>query len=190
MPGVVPGWALSLVFHGVMLVTLLSVTQLPSCRGDYSGEEGTGFREIGLRVREDANSAPSAGPAEPGLAEVASTQPQQTPTTPSPTLPRRRSPSPPSSAEPATGRHSSTGSGDGTTTTQRHRWNSGSLHQQEHDHRERYARFARWGRRPGKGVGQTSLFGANDAGKTFVYVIDRSASMRTSERSGLRRPSG
>ena len=175
--GVVPGWVLSLVFHSLMLVTLFSVTQLPSCRGDYSGEDGTGFREIGLRAREDANSAPSAGPGEPGLAEVASSQPQQAPTTPD-VAPPTISESPPvplslpqvGTGPPVLGTGPPPLSGIGGTpahsTNKSTTTGSGTPGSRG------------GGGGQGKGVGQTSLFGVNDAGKTFVYVIDRSASMQ------------
>lgn len=175
--GVVPGWVLSLVFHGLMLVTLFSVTQLPSCRGDYSGEDGTGFREIGLRAREDANSAPSAGPGVPGLAEVDSSQPQQNPTTPD-VAPLTISESPPvplslpqlGTAPPVLGTGPPPLSGVGGTPA--HSTNKSTTT----GNGTPGSRGGGGGQ--GKGVGQTSLFGVNDAGKTFVYVIDRSASMQ------------
>lgn len=174
--GVVPGWLLSLTFHGLMMLTLLSVTQFPSCRGDHSGEDGTGFRAIGLRAREDANSAPSAGPGEPGHAEVDSSQPQQSPTTPD-IAPPSLSESPPvrfslpqvGTAPPVLGTGPPPLSGVGGTPG--HSMNKSTT-----------TGSGTPGSRGGgggqeKGVGQTSLFGANDAGKTFVYIIDRSASM-------------
>ncbi len=178
--GIVPGWMLSLVIHGIMLVTLLSVTQMPSCRGDYSGEDGAGFREIGLRARDDANSAPSAGAGEPSQADEATNQqqqPQQYSTTPDlapPTVsetppvplslpqvgtapPVLATGPPPLSGvggTPASSTNKSTTTGGGTPGS---RGGGGGQ---------------------GKGAGQTSLFGVNDAGKIFVYVIDRSASMQ------------
>lgn len=182
--GVVPGWLLSLVFHGVMLVTLLSVTQLPSCRGDYSGEDGTGFRKIGLRVREGESGDSSAGPDasdKSSLAEAASSRPSYTPTMPDvapPTVsetppvplslpqvgtaPSVIGPGPPTlrgvGGSPASSLNKSSTTGSGTPGSRGGGGGGGSG--------------------LGKGMGQTSLFGVSDAGKTFVYVIDRSASMQ------------
>jgi len=166
---------LSLVFHGAMFGTVLTVTQMPSCRGDYSGEEGTGFREIGLRAREDANNAPAAGPANPGEAEVAVNTPQtfdasdlaaptfsETPPVPL-SLPNvGAAPAvvgigPPPLAgiggTPATSAATTSVTGGGTPGS---RGGGGGQ---------------------GNAPGQTSLFGVDDAGKKFVYVIDRSFSM-------------
>ena len=174
--GIVPGWMLSLLFHGAMFGTMLSLTQMPSCRGDYSGEEGAGFREIGLRAREDANNAPAAGPADPGVAEVAANTPQFSASTDlaAPTI-SETPPVPLSlpnvSAAPAVvgiGPPPLAGVGGAPATAAA-------------------AMSVTSGGNPGSrgggggqgnnAPGQTSLFGVNDAGKKFVYVIDRSYSM-------------
>ncbi len=190
--GIVPGWLLSLVMHAVMFVSLVTLTQLPSCRGDYSGENGTGFREIGLRAREDGDgqeggpgTAPGASgegaEAPPGAAEAVAAPQLSVPgqvapptTSDGPPVPLnlpRAAPlvlgiggPPPLSglggARPATG--SSQGSaasgvqGGGTPGSR----GGGGVNGGN-----------------GTGAGQTSLFGVNDAGKKFVYVIDRSFSM-------------
>lgn len=171
--GTAPGWVLSLGFHTVLFVALITLTQLPSCRGDYSGEEGTGFREIGLKAREDANSAPAAGPSAPGQDTVDAQLPEMSaiPDAVAPTI-SDQPPVPLSLPEvgagpavlglgppplagaggaPPAAASSSTGTG-----------NPGSRG---------------GGGGQGQAPGQTSLFGVNDSGKTFVYLIDRSFSM-------------
>lgn len=171
--GTMPGWLVSLVFHAVLFMTLLTLTQLPSCRGDFSGEDGTGFREIGLKVRADANNAPAAGPEAPAqdATDVALPEMTAVPDAAPPTISDQppvplslpsvgAAPSilglgpPPlagTGSPPPTPNVSSTGSG-----------NPGSRG---------------GGGGQGNAPGQTSLFGVNDSGKTFVYLIDRSFSM-------------
>ena len=192
--GIVPGWLLSLVMHAGMFVTMMTLTQMPSCRGDYSGEGGTGFREIGLRAREDGDGqkgGPGTAPgaiddgteATPGLVEVVSVPQMSVPgqwkaptTSDQPPVPLNL---PNAGASPAVlgsggppplsglgGTVSATGSSQGSAAT-----------------------GVQGGGTPGSrgggginggngtGAGQTSLFGVNDAGKKFVYVIDRSFSM-------------
>lgn len=165
---------LSLVFHAVMFVTMLTLTQLPSCRGDYSGEEGTGFREIGLKAREDANNAPAAGPSAPGQAVVDAALPEMSavPDAAAPSL-SDQPPVPLSLPEVGAGPSvlglgppplAGAGGGPQTTTS------SGSTGTGNPGSRG-------GGGGQGDGTGQTSLFGVNDSGKTFVYLIDRSFSM-------------
>ncbi len=189
--GIVPGWLLSLVLHASMFVTMVTLTQMPSCRGDYSGENGTGFREIGLRAREDGDGQEGGPGTAPGaigdganasLASDVAAVPQLSvsgqvapptisdgPPVPlnlpnagdSPSVIGLGGPPPLSGLGGAT---SATGSSPGSS-----------------------ASGVRGGGTPGSrggvgggrgtGSGQTSLFGVNDAGKKFVYVIDRSFSM-------------
>ena len=173
--GILPGWLLSLFFHGAMFGTMLSLTQMPSCRGDYSGEEGTGFREIGLVAREDANSAPAAGPGDPGLdAEANASQTASPAEVAAPTF----SDAPPVALSlpdvgaapsvigvgppPLSGVGGTPANSPGAATTISGGGRPGSRG---------------GGGGEGNGPGQTSLFGVNDAGQTFVYVIDRSFSM-------------
>lgn len=172
--GVVPGWLLSLMMHAALFVAMITLTQMPSCRGDYSGEDGTGFREIGLRAREDANQAPSAGPAEPGVEAEATTLPQTIAQPDVPALTTSDSPPVPLSLPdigaapsvlgigppPLSGVGGSPSSAESTTVT-----GGGSPGSRG------------GGGGQGDAPGQTSLFGVNDAGKKFVYVIDRSFSM-------------
>lgn len=171
--GTAPGWVLSLGFHTVLFVTLITLTQLPSCRGDYSGEEGTGFREIGLKARDDANSTPAAGPSAPGQDTVDAQLPEMSaiPDAVAPAI-SDQPPVPLSLPEagagpavlglgppplagaggaPPAAASSSTGTG-----------NPGSRG---------------GGGGQGQAPGQTSLFGVNDSGRKFVYLIDRSHSM-------------
>lgn len=170
--GIVPGWLLSLVMHAAMFVALVTLTQLPSCRGDYSGEDGTGFREIGLRARADAQSGPPASPVDAGMAEEVST-PSQPAEMAAPTL--STAPPVPLSLPQVGASRSVLGMGPpplagvsgglatpspGTTTT-----SGGSPGSRG------------GGGGQGHAPGQTSLFGVNDSGKKFVYLIDRSFSM-------------
>ncbi len=190
--GIVPGWLLSLVMHAVMFVTLVSLTQWPSCRGDYSGEGGTGFREIGLRAREDGDgqeggpgTAPGelgngdetpAGPVEAVAASPLSVPGQVAPPTisDSPPVPLNLpglGASPPvigpggppplsglGGADSARGSAQSSKASGGTGTPGSR--GGGGV-----------------GGGQGLGSGPTKMFGINDAGKKFVYVIDRSFSM-------------
>ena len=192
--GIVPGWLLSLVMHAVMFVTLVTLTQLPSCRGDYSGEGGTGFREIGLRAREDGDGqegGPGTAPGALGNGAEASPGPVEAVAVPQLSVPGQVAPPttsdgppvplslPDVGASPAVigfggppplsglrGATSSTGSAHGSAASGvRGGGTPGS----------RGGGGINGGR--GTGSGQTSLFGVNDAGKKFVYVIDRSFSM-------------
>lgn len=176
MWGILPGWVLSLLLHGAMFGTVLSLTQMPSCRGDYSGEDGTGFREIGLRAREDANNAPAAGPGNPGLeAEAANTSASTASVeiaapTISDTPPVPLSLTEVGAAPAVIGIGPPPLSGVGGTPTHTPGATAAISGSGTPGSRGR-------GGGEGHGPGQTSLFGVNDAGKTFVYVIDRSFSM-------------
>ena len=68
-----PGWAISVVLHGCLL--LFALTQLQSCTGADSDGEGTeGFREVGIRLRGESptDDAPAtdAAAAAPAVAEA------------------------------------------------------------------------------------------------------------------------
>ncbi len=186
--GIVPGWVVSLIMHAVMFVTLVTLTQLPSCRGDYSGENGTGFREIGLRAREDgdgqeggpgaapgalgdgADASPAAevavAPAQSPLDQVAAPTLSDQPPVPL-SLPNAGTSKPVigiggppklpgiGGAYSATGSAASGGASGGTPGSRGGGINGGQS----------------------IGSGQTKMFDINDAGKKFVYVIDRSFSM-------------
>ena len=192
--GIVPGWLLSLIMHAAMFVAMITLTQMPSCRGDYSGEGGTGFREIGLRAREDGDGqegGPGTAPgaigdvvdASPGPAEAVAV-PQMS--VPGQVAPPTTSDQPPvplnfpnAGASPSVlgiggppplsglgGPASTTGSSQGSVT---------SGVQGGGTPGSRGGGGINGGN--GTGAGQTSLFGVNDSGKKFVYVIDRSFSM-------------
>lgn len=47
----VPSWMLSGLFHVVVAILVLILSQLPSCRGDAGGESGEDFREVGIHLR-------------------------------------------------------------------------------------------------------------------------------------------
>jgi hypothetical protein len=183
--GTVPGWLLSLVFHAVMFVTMLTLTQLPSCRGDYSGEGGTGFREIGLKARDDGSDGGGgqSGPADSNeVAAATASDVSAVADTPRPSISDQppvplslpelgEAPSvlgigpPPlagvggAPAASSAGSVGGTGKGTGGGSPGSRGGGAGQGHG------------------TGTGTGQTSLFGVNDSGKTFVYLIDRSSSM-------------
>ena len=192
--GIVPGWVVSLVLHASLFVAMVTLTQLPSCRGDYSGEGGTGFREIGLRAREDGDGqegGPGTAPGALGHGAEASPGPVEAVAVPQSEVPGQIAPPttsngppiplnlPDVGATPAVigrgGPPPLSGFGGAIAAT-------GSAHGSA-------ASGVRGGGTPGSrggggvgggrgtGSGQTSLFGVNDAGKKFVYVIDRSFSM-------------
>lgn len=172
--GLIPGWIISMIFHAGLLAGGVLLSRMESCRGDYSGENGTGFREVGLKSRESSDSSGPAGdspaPAGESLATPITpviTQPPVAPAVDGPPVPLSLpnashrpllgkgppalgSSTLPAATLPATGQVTgggvpgARGTGDGDG---------------------------------GNGVGQTSLFGVNDAGKKFIYVIDRSFSM-------------
>lgn len=173
--GLLPGWLLSLVMHAAMFVAMVTLTQLPSCRGDYSGEEGTGFREIGLRARDDANTAPAASSADTGLAEEVSALPQLP--TPAEMAAPAISTAPPvplslpsvGASRPVLGTGppplAGVSGGPATPSSATNATSGGSPGSRG------------GGGGQGNAPGQTSLFGVNDSGKKFVYLIDRSFSM-------------
>ncbi len=192
--GIVPGWMLSLVMHAVMFVTLVTLTQLPSCRGDYSGENGTGFREIGLRAREDGDgqeggpgTAPGAigdgAEASPGPVEAESVPPRSVPGQLAPPTTSDGPPVPlslPSAANSPKvigigGPPPLSGLGGVTAARGSSQGTAASGVQGGGTPGSRGGGGINGGN--GTGAGQTSLFGVNDAGKKFVYVIDRSFSM-------------
>lgn len=190
--GIVPGWLLSVVFHVLSFVILLSVTQWPSCRGDFSGEEGTGFREIGLRARGDGDGHPEGSGTQAGVKATDSGE-SQAPQSPVDDIvsPLRPIDTPDISNEPpidlAHAEQSTSrmvlGGGPPLDLALLGGAPSGSqlAGSSEPGGGKQGPPGSRGdggiGLGDGHGTGQTSLFGVNDAGKKFVYVIDRSFSM-------------
>ncbi|MEW4489919.1 VWA domain-containing protein [Thalassoglobus sp. JC818] len=55
----VPSWLISGLFHIALAALIVFLTQLPSCRGDLSGDDGESFRDVGIHVRPAKNEADS-----------------------------------------------------------------------------------------------------------------------------------
>lgn len=172
-----PSVGASLVFHGVMWVFLLWLSQLPSCRGDMSGDGGDSFRKVGIHTKgkgdgtggggidEQARSAPQPAPPQPMPAAAAPpmsappplSAPQFPNTALAPAAPAFPLLGPGPAFAPPVGMNTVTPSvGDA----------AGGF-------------VPRAFGPPGNGApaGGTSFMGIGDVGKKFVYVIDRSASM-------------
>lgn len=159
-----PSWLLSSLFHGLVLVGLILLSQSKGCQPGYPGEGGESFREVGVFLTSgDTEDEPP--PAEtPEVAEL--------PTEPNPSADFSESPlpdGPPVEMNlPSLDSQSVLGLGappsvsaGGTPTSS---LESGTL----------------TGPPPSTGTamgGATSLFGITDAGRRFVYVLDRSGSM-------------
>ncbi len=158
----VPSWLLSAFIHGMLLATFVWVSQTRGCRPDYAGEGGEGFRTVGVYV--------TSGDKDEEPVDETSEDASVTPKEPATTL--DRGPlldGPPIQLErPADVAESVIGIGGlpdvigGSVPTS-------SLVTQP---RTRSAATTP------KVVGRsTSLFGVQDAGRRFVYVLDRSHSM-------------
>lgn len=169
-----PSWLMSVGFHAGLLFVAVLLAQSKGCQGDFAGDSGEGFTQIGIHVRQSASEASPADSATPAdetadredvpfpsetlsLASPPDVVPQQPPIPLSlPALP-----GPPvlgaSGAPPV-----SSSAVEGLLQPSR---SSGAP-------------------RPSQGGLQgTSLFGAADTGGTYVYVIDRSWSMDGDGRS-------
>ncbi|MGD9854274.1 MAG: hypothetical protein AB7U20_04910 [Planctomycetaceae bacterium] len=159
---VLPSWLLSALLHGALLAVFIWLSQSRGCRPDYAGDEGDGFRTVGVYLTTgDTEEEPSEEPAE------------ESPTAPSePLAAIERTPlldAPPISVERPTNLAKSVLGLGGVPEFGGASSPVPSL-----------ATTPMAGPPPtnravlGK---STSLFGIQDAGKRFVYVLDRSGSM-------------
>jgi Ca-activated chloride channel family protein len=162
---VLPSWLASAVFHGAMLSVSLWVSQTRGCRPDYPGEGGEGFRTVGVYV--------TSGETEHAATDVASdesTLSARDPASAAGSMPLLEGPpieleQPRDFAEPVLGiggpPQVAAGSRFGP------QWETTPL-----------------AGPPPSGTGvpgvlgkATSFLGVQDAGRRFVYVLDRSGSM-------------
>lgn len=168
---VLPSWLLSALIHGATLAAFIWMSQSSGCRPDYAGDEGEGFREVGVYLTSGETEAePIDEPREEPTASPAETSAtlEQTPLLDSPPIELER---PSEISEPIlglggppkiVGQSSSTPSLETTPLIGPPPTNRAVL---------------------GK---STSLFGIQDAGRKFVYVLDRSGSMIGSDYDALR----
>jgi hypothetical protein len=165
----VPVWLLSIVSHLLLALLILTLSQLPSCRGDFSKGTGDDFRSAGIRTRSErpvhhpseqqSPDEATAQPTVPAVAATAVTIPDQPPIPLTLPMPIQAAASPPvlgaglpaafdasqfsSIVKPSTQAAPATGGGAAA----------------------------------GEPAGTTSFLGISDSGRSFVYVIDRSSSM-------------
>ena len=160
-----PSWLLSAGVHIGTIVLLVILSQSPGCRTDIQGDGGDGFREVGIRLREAPAPAAAAldAPADqsdatlPAEQLIAESRPLDVPSQPPVEL------SLPSAVGPpviGTGSPSVTSPGVSSLLEPSLTGNTSARAQAG-----------------GGETGSTSLFGAKDTGRKFVYVIDRSWSM-------------
>jgi len=173
---VVPSWLGSLSLHSLCLAVLFLMWKPAPPRGDFPGNGGDSFREVGIRVAsgvpgEESTGDPPGAPPAPSTPAVTQTDPVSIPALSGIALPLPEMPAPPSilGAGPATPSlgssqiqrliHPTTpGSGFGMGTGGE---GTGSG----------------LGGIPGTGGKGTSFIGIGATGTRFVYVIDRSSSM-------------
>ncbi|MEZ6067049.1 MAG: hypothetical protein R3B90_15420 [Planctomycetaceae bacterium] len=162
-----PSWLLSVLLHGMTLAILLVVSRMPGCQPDMAGENGAELRAIGLYVRPDPPSdrPPSDSESESDTTEVATTPSELPSTVPTPEAVPRSAPVPlnlPSRESlPILGAGGPPRAVAGL------------------DQLLSPARPIGGGSPAAAagGGGTTSLFGIQDSGRTFVYLIDSSSSM-------------
>ncbi len=159
-----PSWLLSAGAHIGTIVLLVILSQSPSCRSDIQGDGGESFREVGIRVR-DSSPAAAESPETPRESEAAlpadqlltQSQPLDVPSQPPVELSLPMSVGP-----PVIGTGLPSVSSPGVSSILEPSLTGSPPAQAQ---------------RGGGEPGATSLFGAKDAGRKFVYVIDRSWSM-------------
>ena len=160
-----PSWLLSAGFHIGTIVLLVILSQSPGCRTDIQGDGGESFREVGIRLR-DAPAATAAAQDEPVSESdaalpaeqlISDSQPLDVPSQPPVDLSL-----PSAVGPPVIGTGSPSVSSPGVSSLLEPSLTGNPTAQAQ----------------PGGGEpGSTTLFGAKDSGRKFVYVIDRSWSM-------------
>ncbi|WP_437226151.1 hypothetical protein SH661x_004435 [Planctomicrobium sp. SH661] len=180
---VIPAWMGSLLFHGVLGVSIVFFSQLWGPRGDMEGDGGDSFREIGIRMLPPGPSGGTGGTSD-GESAASSTEPVAAAAQPQPemVLPTQELPvalslpqsSPTASIPSVIG----PGLANSLTTV-----DIGGLVKPA-----KAGSGAVGAGSPGTGGGTgggdgagggggTSFLGVKGVGKRFVYVIDRSFSM-------------
>jgi len=168
---VLPSWLLSALIHAATLAVFLWLSQSRGCGPDYAGDEGEGFRTVGVYLTSgETDEEPTEEPVEESTPTVTESAPtsEQSPLLDAPPIELER---PADLAEPVlglggppqiTGGSSPVPSLETTPITGAPPTNRAVL---------------------GK---STSLFGVQDAGRRFVYVLDRSGSMTDTDYDALR----
>ncbi|WP_437190934.1 vWA domain-containing protein [Planctomicrobium sp. SH527] len=180
---VLPSWLGSLILHALLLSVLLWMWKPSGPRGDFPGDGGDGFRDVGIRLQESGTGEDGGVPAQASSSNEKAEKPVEqvaTPKTPqnielpaSVTLPTptMATPAPIIGIGPPTGLSTqqanqliqpSSGLGTGLTGTGTGSGSGTGI-----------------GGPPGGGGSGTSFLGVGAVGKRFVYVIDRSSSMAT-----------
>ena len=179
----VPSWVASLLFHGLVLFTVVQIANHQAVRPDTGGSGGEDLREVGIYTGEpaggtggtdDAPPPPSSEPPQEGVAAAASAPETLVETTSTPTPPIPLS-------LPDTGFPNVIGAGPRSGVP------SVAQGFGEKMLRPAGGTGVKGTGRPGgggsdgigfgRGSGGTSFIGVGDRGKRFVYVIDRSGSM-------------
>ena len=159
---VFPSWLVSALLHGTLLLMFLWISQSRGCRSDYQGNEGEGFREVGVYL--------TSGDTEEEPTEESADEANPTPVEPAPKFelgplldaPPIELERPTEFSEPVLGIGWLPDALSGSTPTT-------SL--------ETQPRSGVPASTPNVLGRSTSLFGVQDAGRRFVYVLDRSHSM-------------
>ena len=165
----VPVWLLSILSHLLLALLILALSQLPSCRGDFSNGTGDDFRSAGIRTRSErpihnpsdqqSQDAAADQPTTPAATATAVAIPDQPPIPLTLPMPIQAAASPPvlGAGLPATFDASQFSSIVKPST--------------------QAVPAAGGGAAAGEPAGTTSFLGISDSGRSFVYVIDRSSSM-------------
>lgn len=158
---VLPSWVVSTLFHGLILFGLILLSQTKGCQPGFPGEGGDDFRQVGvfLTSGETEDEPPPTETLESSNQTAASEDLTQTPLLEGPPV-ELSLPAP--ASQPVLGLGSPPAITGGTSPGPS--LDSGAL----------------TGPPPSTGAalgGATSLFGITDAGRRFVYVLDRSGSM-------------
>jgi len=163
----VPSWLLSAFVHVGLAILLIVLAQTPSCRSDIAGDDGESIREVGIYVRE--NITPVEAPESPATEVIP--EPDVAPPTPTVSAPGPAQPVPdaPPVALPVPVTPSPPVLGIGgppevpnlaASSVLRPSMDGGAAPPSTNG-----------------GPRATSFMGVSDAGRKFVYVIDRSFSM-------------
>ncbi len=162
----IPSWFLSALIHVGLIVTWIALSQSPGCQADIGVGDGAGFREVGLVTRPSDAAANDSDDPRPEGPEIADQPLSDSPSAEdlvaeSLSAPPSIGASSPSSSLPILG----AGPPEmlsGTANNLLQPSESGA---------------PQLGGSPAPG--SASLFGVNDSGQRFVYVIDNSGSMNS-----------
>lgn len=156
-----PSWVLSGLFHGLVLACVILLSQAKGCQPGYPGEGGESFRQVGVYLTsgETEDEPPPEESVETPSEAAAPAEVAESPLLDGPPVELDL---PDASNQPVLGQGAPPSVESGGRA-------ASSL-----------ASGAVTGAAPSTGTalgGATSLFGISDAGKKFVYVLDRSGSM-------------